>query len=422
MINSENKKNPEQWKKRLSGRRIYIRTYGCAYNEGDSAKLSAFLESLGSVIVSQPEEADAIIINSCIVIDTTERKIIKEMRSFAGKEIWITGCLPLARSELLADFPDVRIIHPDSVPNISVSKLKNVKTAVRVVQIGPGCTGSCRYCVTRLARGYIRSIPKDEIIAQIVSAHKQGTAEIRLSGQDISSYGQDTGEYSLVSLMEKIPHLQKGSLIRLGMMNPKTLLPVASEVVRLMKKGSFFYFLHLPVQSGSDKILERMNRGYSVNDVLLILDIFRSVIPGITIATDFITGFPGETDEDHKSSLDLMKRMKPGVVHVTRYSYRPGSGMDRKDELPERTRKERSRELIREAYAELLKRNENLVGDEVNVLTTECLRTGSVMGRTSFYDGVVICKDIPPGKQIKVKITGCTPHYLIGEPLFQSMI
>ena len=412
-----NEDNPEQWKKKLAGRKIYIRTYGCAYNEGDSERLTAYLMSMGSIIVSGPDQADAIIINSCIVIDSTERKILKEIRSLAGKEIWISGCLPLARSGLLSEFPSVRMINPDSIPKIITHIPLILKNPVRVVQIGPGCSGSCRYCVTRLARGYIRSIPVDEVISSIVRACEDGTAEIRLSGQDLSSYGLDTGKNTLVSLLNGIPDLREKSFIRLGMMNPKTLLPIASDIARAMNQESFFSFLHLPVQSGSDKVLESMGRGYTVSDVMHILEIFRSCLPDITIATDFITGFPGETEEDHCASLDLMRRMKPGMVHVTRYSYRPGTGMDKRNELPERIRKDRSRELIREAYAELLMKNKRRVGDEVNVLTTECLRTGSVMARTHSYECVIIYRDMQPGTVIRVKITGCTPHYLIGEPL-----
>lgn len=403
------------WCQILSNRRIYLGTFGCAYNEGDSALLKEILENQSCIFTPEPEDADVIILNSCIVIEKTERKILRLLQKYAGKERWITGCLPLARPELLKDLPDVSIIYPDTIHQAAENIYAKRDGPVQVVQIGPGCMGSCRYCITRLARGKIRSIPPDEIIAQVMKCSNSGAVEIRLAGQDLSSYGQDTEDESLASLISRVPGLPENCYIRLGMMNPATLLPDAEAVAHAMNKGCFFSFLHLPVQSGSDRVLDMMGRGYRVKDILHILAVFRREMPGITIATDIITGYPGETDEDHKDTLKLLDLMKPGMVNVTRYSWRPGTGMGREKELPDRIRKDRSREIIREAYTMLLKANELKIGVEMQVITTELLKPGSVMARSHSYEGVVIHESLKPGMICQVKITGCTPHYLVGD-------
>ena len=407
----------DSWVEALSRLKVCIRTFGCAYNEGDSSRLATILESKGCTIVKDPSDADAIILNTCIVIETTERKMVKEILSYDGRQVFVTGCLPLARPELCHSWQVTGVINPDSIHRLSDEISPKYADAVCVIQVGPGCTGSCRYCITRVARGYMRSIPEESIIQSIGDASGGGVVEIRLAGQDLSSYGHDIPGFSLVTLMRGVPRLAETCKIRTGMMNPVTLLPIAEEVAQAMRDGPFFHFLHLPVQSGSDRVLEMMGRGYTVHEVLEIVDLFRSVIPGITIATDFITGFPGETEADHLASVGLMERMRPGMVNVTRYSWRPGTGMGREGELPERIRKDRSRELIRISYAAMLASNEKTIGSIEKVVVTEALRAGSVMARTGSYGGVVIQGEYPPGTQLYCRITRCTPHYRIGEPV-----
>lgn len=417
VLSEDERDTSDSWVKALSGQRVCIRTFGCAYNDGDSSRLATILESNGCTIVTDPEDADAIILNTCIVIETTERKMVKEMQSYDGRQIYVTGCLPPARPELCQNGRVTGVINPDSIHRLSTGISPVYTDAVHVIQVGPGCTGSCRYCITRVARGYMRSIPEESIIQSIRYASDSGVVEIRLAGQDLSSYGHDTPGFSLVTLMGGVPHLGETCRIRTGMMNPATLLPIAEEVALAMRDGPFFHFLHLPVQSGSDRVLGMMGRGYTVHEVLEIVDLFRSVIPGITIATDFITGFPGETEADHLASVWLLERMRPGMVNVTRYSWRPGTGMGREGELPERIRKDRSRQLIRISYAAMRASNEKTIGSIEKVVVTEALRAGSVMARTGSYGGVVIQGGYPPGAQLYCRITGCTPHYRIGEPV-----
>lgn len=404
-----------QWEEALSGKAVYIRTFGCAYNFGDSDLLESVLKNLGSVIVTDPGQAEVVVINTCIVIGSTERKMIKEIASYPDLEVYVTGCLPLAMPALLQDMPHVKAIHPDSI-HLAAATVPYVHDGVvSVVQIGPGCVGSCRYCITRCARGSIRSIPPEKIYEKITGCARGGAVEIRMAGQDLSAYGHDTGLWTLASLLENISPLPKTTHIRLGMMNPATLKPIARDVARVMKNGQFFSFLHLPVQSGSDRVLDLMGRGYHVADILDIIDIFRAEIPDLTIATDIITGFSGETDRDHEETLSLLRRLLPGMVNVTRYSWRPGTGMGRENELPDRIRKNRSRTIIHEMYAMFQKTNEKKLGTMMSVTSVEKLRPGSIMARSNRYEGVVIKEDYQLGVSFTVRITGSTPHYLIGE-------
>lgn len=406
-----------QWEQALSGRPVYIRTFGCAYNAGDSDLLASVLKNRGSILVSDPMKADAVILNTCIVISSTERKMCREITAYPGREVYVTGCLPLGRPALLENLAHVRVIHPDSIHRAAAAIPYSHEGAVSVVQIGPGCAGSCRYCITRCARGTIRSIPPEMIYKRIAESVAGGAVEIRLAGQDLSAYGRDTGDKTLATLLEGVPPLTKPARIRLGMMNPATLRPIARQVAHAMKHGPFFSFLHLPVQSGSDHVLDMMGRGYRVADILQILEIFRSEIPDIRIATDIITGYPGETSGDHLQTRELIRQIAPAMVNVTRYSWRPGTGMTRENELPDRIRKDRSREIIREAYVMLHQRNEQKIGTVMTGVVTERIRSGSVMARSRSYEGIVIQDTIPPGVSCTVQITGCTPHYLIGQPV-----
>ncbi|HOJ95673.1 MAG TPA: radical SAM protein [Methanospirillum sp.] len=405
------------WEQALSGQRVCIRTFGCAYNTGDSDLLASVLKNQGAIMVSDPSMADAVILNTCIVIDSTERKMCKEIAAYPGREVYVTGCLPLGRPALLENLAHIKVIHPDSVHRAAAGIPYSHEGAVSVVQIGPGCVGFCRYCITRCARGTIRSIPPGVIYKRIVGDARGGAVEIRLAGQDLSAYGRDTGDKTLATLLEGVPPLTEPARIRLGMMNPATLLPIAQKVAHAMKHGPFFSFLHLPVQSGSDHVLDLMGRGYRVADILKILEIFRSDMPEIRIATDIITGYPGETSEDHLQTRELIRQISPAMVNVTRYSWRPGTGMTRANELPDRIRKDRSREIIREAYAMLHEKNEQKIGTVMTGVVTERIRPGSVMARSRSYEGIVIQENILPGISCTVLITGCTPHYLIGQPV-----
>jgi MiaB/RimO family radical SAM methylthiotransferase len=402
----------------LSEKKVCILTYGCTYNEGDSSRFSAIISKVGGIITNDIEDAEIIILNSCIVVEKTERRMIKLLHTLTdeGREVIVTGCLPSARPDILNEFPSVRVVAPEELYIASQGVLPHMSGPIAVVQIGSGCMGACTYCITRLARGRIRSIPEDIILSQIREAVRGGAVEIRLTGQDLSAYGCDNmNGPRLPSLMRNISQIPGIFRVRLGMMNPATLIPIADEVADILGDGHFFSFVHLPVQSGSDTILSLMGREYTRSDYLKLVQIFRIKNPGIVIATDIIAGFTGESEADFHSTCSLIQMIRPGMVNVTRYSYRPGSTASRENELPDRKKKDRSRELIRVGYTILKEEKRKMVGKICPVLITEQIRPGTVMGRTATYVGVVIHSDISPGCQYLVEITDERIHYLIGQ-------
>ncbi len=402
------------WVHPLAGQRVCILTYGCTYNEGDSDRLRTILARSGSILTENPDEADVVILNTCIVVEKTERKMVRLLRELGGREIWVTGCLPAARPELLHEFPAVRILSPDSIHAVPLDHGKMDYGPVVVIQIGTGCLGHCTYCITRHARGKIRSIPLNEILSQIRAAVQGGAVEIRLTGQDLSAYGCDQGKPALASLLRKIGEMPGTFYIRLGMMNPATLNPIIDEVADAMDNEHIFSFVHLPVQSGSDSVLQRMGREYRVSDYLKMVETLRNRIPGISIATDVIPGFVEESESDFNDTCTLIEQLKPDALHVTRYSYRPGSTISRFGELPDRIRKDRSRAIIRIGYSNIKNQKQALIGCSEEVIITEQIRPGTVMGRNKSYLGVVIPEDLPVGNRYLVEYTDERTHYLLG--------
>lgn len=402
------------WVHALSGQTVCILTFGCTYNEGDSDRLRDLLARAGCQLVANPDEAEVVILNTCIVIEKTERKMVRFMRELEGKELWITGCLPSARADILNDFPDVRVITPEEVHECTQGAGYVSSGPVAVVQIGSGCLGHCSYCITRNARGHIRSIPQEEILTQIRDAATGGAVEIRLTGQDLSAYGCDLGEPALPSILRDIGKVPGNFYVRLGMMNPATLGPIIRKLADGLSNDRIFSFVHLPVQSGSDRVLSLMGREYSVSEYLEMVRILRETVPDVTIATDIIAGFADESDEEFRASCDLLSQLRPDALNITRYSYRPGSTITRTGELPDRIRKDRSRELIRIGYSILKEQKQKMIGRTAEVVVTERLRSGTVMGRTRSYTGVIIPENLLIGSRYMVEFTNERTHYLIG--------
>jgi tRNA A37 methylthiotransferase MiaB len=416
MVSDSPESSDHSWAGSLKGRNVCILTFGCTYNEGDSARIRGILTGSGSQLVSSPQDADVVIVNSCIVIEKTERRMIRLLQDLGkmGREVWITGCLPAARESLLDAFPDVRVLLPGEVGRAPDHLLSSPCGPVAVVQTGSGCLGACRFCITRLARGRIHSIPREDILKEIERAVAGGAVEIRLTGQDLSAYGYDWGSPCLPDLLTCIGGLEGDFFVRLGMMNPATLAPVAGDVAKALQNDHFFSFVHLPAQSGADSVLSLMNRGYTAEQFFTLADQFRKIDPGMAIATDMIVGFPGEGDAEFRESVRFLSRLGPDMVNVTRYSYRPGSTASRTGEMPDRIKKDRSRELIRTAYQILKTRRQALIGKKVEIIITEKIRDGSVMGRNQTYTGVVVPESLPVGERCTVEITGNRIHYLLG--------
>ena len=398
----------------LRGRSVFIETYGCRYNFGDTAKLVEILRHHGGTISESPEEAEAIIINTCTVVGPTERRMLRRLSGFRDRNLYVTGCMPKVQREAILAVCSPTIVFPETIHDLYRSVGTVTGGGVGIVQLAQGCPGSCTYCITRIARGSLKSFSADEILAQVRAFVRAGTYEIQLTAQDASAWGMDTG-HTLPELLKAIDKIPGHYRIRVGMMNPATVKGQTGDLIDAFTGDHIFRFVHLPVQSGSDPVLTRMGRGYTVAEFREIVRLFRERYPGITVATDMIVGFYGETEADFSASLDLIRRVKPAKVNVTRYSRRPFTPLAKEKDYPDSVKKDRSRTMnavAEEVYASL---NVLQLAKTVPFMVTETLRKGSVMARSPEYTGIVIREDLPVGFRGEAVLREDRKYFFIGE-------
>jgi MiaB-like tRNA modifying enzyme len=440
--------------------KFYIETYGCTSNMGNSQDLAWALQEMGQSI-SSIDEADAIIVNTCAVTEKTQRKILRRLKLLPGGRLIVAGCLSAAIPESLCgircrcllglldgssankvmevfasaedaqsgDFhssgfhssdlhsggPHSGDVHQD----VAHSKLiydpdASPKDLCAVVNVAEGCNGTCTYCIVRKARGRLKSRRAEDIIADVKRLAFRGIAEVQLSAQDTACYGLDIGT-DLGRLLDGLLEIPGDFKLRLGMMNPGSVQAIEDELLRALKSPRVYRFLHIPVQSGSDRILESMGRRYSAQDFLGVAGSFRSAYPDITIITDVIAGFPGETEWDFQETMNIIDLLQPDKVNITRFSARPGTAASRLYDMPDRIKKDRSRELTRLSLKIALERNEKYVGKLLGARVTEQGRGGSMKARADNYLGVVVKGRPGLGSSVSVLIDDCNAFYVSGQ-------
>jgi threonylcarbamoyladenosine tRNA methylthiotransferase CDKAL1 len=403
------------WLPALAGKRVYIETYGCRYNLGDSANLAEVLKHVGSILVSTADDAEAVVIATCTVVGPTERRMLRRLAQLRDRDIFVTGCMPVVQREAIAAVCTPTIIPPDAIRE-AYREVGTVSGAggVGIVQIARGCLGMCSYCITRSARGNLASFPLDEVRTQVQEFINAGTPEIQLTAQDTSAWGRDTG-HALHELLDACSNLSGQYMLRVGMMNPATVKVILDPLLDAFASALIFKFIHLPVQSGSDCILHAMRRGYTVTEFEGIVAAFRERFPEITVATDMIVGFPGETEEDFALSRALIQRLRPNKVNVTRYSARPFTGPFPAKDFLDSVKKDRSRLLNADALKGYAAINAPLISRVVPVVVTETVRKGSVLARTPNYTGVVLNEPLPLGYTGNAVLQEDRVYFFIGE-------
>ena len=417
--------------------RVAIETYGCTMNQSDSDVMRHILSREFSL--SNVEDSDVVVINSCGVIEYTERKIVRrilELKS-AGKKVVLAGCLPrISKNALeLADSaitPDnlemvveavkstlnggMRFLEWRNVDKSLLPKLRCSETAIAIVSISEGCMGHCSFCATRFARGRLRSFSIEGILREVENAVKSGYREIQLTSQDTGCYGLDKGEFLLPKLLEKISEIEGDFRIRVGMMNPQHARKNLDQLINAFQSEKIFKFLHVPVQSGDNRVLEDMKRDHTVEDFLEVVEKFRSTFE-ITLATDLIVGYPTETEESFWRSYELVEEVKPDIVNITRFSKRKGTLAEKLREIPGWIVKERSRKLTQLCVRIGLENNRKFVGKRLSVLVTSPGKR-SMLARTDSYRAVITSGKL--GERRIVKIGACRHNYLLDEELAAS--
>ena len=407
--------------------RYFVESYGCTMNFGEGEQLSKKMESLGHTRVNSPDEADIVILNTCTVVDTTEKKMIHRMGELKqeGKEIIVTGCMAKVQPKRISiRLPESMIIPPDQYDLFS-GKVESAfgcapctETyefgASAILPIAQGCLGNCSYCITRFARGVLKSYQEDELLNEFKSMLDSGVKEILVTAQDTACYGRDI-DTDLPTLLRRFLEFEGEYRIRIGMMNPNNLDRILDDLMDVMEDERVYRFLHIPVQSGSNSVLEKMRRHYTVDRFMGIVNRLRERYPDISIATDLITGFPGETERDHEKSIKLIKDLHADTVNITRFSVRPGTdAATMKNQIHGNISKERSTELTETKMSVEGDINSTLIGQRYRALVTENGRPGTMIARNRNYRPIGIEADIPIGTFIDVEITGSAPTHLVG--------
>ncbi|MEA2053810.1 MAG: tRNA (N(6)-L-threonylcarbamoyladenosine(37)-C(2))-methylthiotransferase [Candidatus Thermoplasmatota archaeon] len=409
--------------------RIYIETYGCAANQGDASIAAGILAKNGHKIVEHIEDADILILFTCIVIDKTEQRMLHRMKIFgeSGKPVIIGGCMPSALPSLVKKImPSAALLPPRYIHQVSeVLEKKEVAfyqkdkaTLPRMVDkktnipISDGCLYNCSYCITKKARGNLTSYSEDGIANAVHDAVERGCREVRITSQDTAAYGMDTGG-SLPSLVNKICMIDGNFMVRIGMMHPISLKRGMDEITDLFLNERVYKFLHLPLQSGSDEILKKMRRGHTLGEFTNIVNKLRKKIPDITLATDVIIAFPSETEEQFEETCNAIKKIRPDVINITRFSPRPYTDVKKmKGRIGTKEAKERSRKMTEIASRITLENNRRCIGKSYNAIILE--KHGNWMvGKTENYKSVFL-EDGKIGEFVEVKVGDTTETHLFG--------
>jgi MiaB-like tRNA modifying enzyme len=419
--------------------KFYIETYGCTANLGNSQDLARVLQEMGH-IPSSLDEADAVIVNTCAVTEKTERKIVRRLSLLQGERLIVAGCLPVAMPESIGGIScreRLGLLNRCEAARISDLFNKSFITSqdellrgssrnalpygpsplddlCGIVNVAEGCNGSCSYCIVAKARGRLKSCRAEDVVAEVEKLAALGAAEVQISAQDTAAYGSDIGT-NLGQLLERLVEVPGDFMLRVGMMNPNSAILIKDQLIRAYRSPKIYRFLHIPVQSGSEGILRSMGRRYSAADFLELVSDFRSAHPNITIITDVIVGFPGETDGNFLETLNLIKRLQPDKVNITRFSVRPGTAAARLYDMPDRIKKDRSREMTRLWLKIAAQRNQRYEGKIIAARITERGRDGTMKARAENYLGILIKGRPRPGSLVRVVVTECNPFYVSGQ-------
>lgn len=447
-----------------NGKKLYLESYGCAMNFSDSEVVASILIGQGFTTTQNQDDADVVLINTCSIRDNAEQRVRNRLNQFnkvkrekPGMVIGILGCMAeRLKKELLEEEKLVDLIAgPDSyrdLPNL-IAEVEGGQKAVNVllsrdetyadispvrldkngvtafVSITRGCDNMCSFCVVPFTRGRERSRDPHTIVEECRQLFENGYREVTLLGQNVDSYRWNMtskGEVkdpekpttNFAQLMDMVAHVNPLLRIRFSTSHPKDLTDDVAKV--MYKHKNICNYIHLPVQSGNSDNLKRMNRGYTREWYLNRIEAIRSIIPDCGITTDIITGFCGETEEEHQDTISLMKEVKYDAAYMYKYSERPKTLAQRKfeDDVPEEVKQKRLEEIIELQLQHAEEINKLQIGKIEEVLIEKVSRRSDkqFVGRTDRNHKVIFDRaDKKIGDYVMVKITDCTKASLIGE-------
>ena len=430
-----------------NGKRFFIWTIGCQMNEADSAKVAAMLQEVGYERTEREDDADIVVLNSCVVRQAAEDKVAGKLNSLVRLKrekpempLVLTGCMVTRQQEklkqqfphvdlffdpsdfdkLVAVVPELNDLEDDlaQLPHYYQPQLAAGKSGVSAfVPIIYGCNFVCSYCIVPYRRGKETSRPFKDIVQEVERLVANGVREVTLLGQTVNAYGHDLPEKtSLAHLLEAVANIRGLDRLRFLTSHPKYM---GDDVINAIADlDAACEHMNLPVQAGDNEVLRRMRRTYTRDLWMERIAYTREQVPGVTVATDIIVGFPGETDEQFMQTYDMLERTRCDKVHLAMYSPRPGTLSARwEDDIPheEKFRRHQALEKLQERICTEL--NQKRMGETYEVLV-EGKSKGRWTGRTRGNTLVHFDDDRDVlGKMVDITITTTSPWFLMGEPV-----
>ncbi len=436
--------------------KIYIETYGCQMNFADSEIVASLLQKEGYGVTKEIAEADYVLINTCAIRDNAEQRIRKRLRELRAQQqhnpqlrIGILGCMAeRLQSQLMVEEENVSfVVGPDAYRRLP-ELLRQVRTLgvkaaetelsttetyddiepVRLnsngisayISIMRGCQNYCAYCVVPYTRGRERSRDPETIVAEARSLWQQGYKEVTLLGQNVNSYRWKDGENTVdfPELMRRVAEVSPRMRVRFATSHPKDLSDKLLEV--MASYDNICKCIHLPVQSGSDRMLKLMNRHYDSAWYLDRIAAIRRYMPDCSITTDVIAGFCSETEEEHQMTLEMFRKVRYDYAYMFKFSMRPNTYAEKHlvDDVPDEVKTRRLEEIIALQGQIALENNQQEIGKTYEVLVEgESHRSKEqLFGRNSQNKVIVFDRhDVLPGQYVRVKVVRCTAATLIGE-------
>lgn len=431
--------------------KVHIKTYGCSHNTSDSEFMMGLLYDYGYDIVEDVTKSDICIINSCTVKNPSQDAFftyITKSKEY-GKPVVVAGCVPQGDRNLkgletcsvigvnqidrIVEVVEetlkgniVRLLAKKELPSLDLPKIRR-NELIEIVPINQGCLGSCTYCKTKHARGKLTSYQPKAIVNACKKAWENGAKEIWITSEDTGVYGRDIGT-DLPSLMIKIlKDIPSDVMIRIGMANPPYIMEHLDKIVKVLNHPNVYSFIHIPVQSGSNAVLDKMIREYKIEDFNYVCDYLIKNVPNVTIATDIICGFPTETKENFDETLELVEKYKFPVINISQFYSRPGTVAAKWKRVDGKEVKRRSTALAHlfGSYPNYTHLNHTIqrVWLHDTKEETKNLEGDYMVGHTKAYAKVLIKKDPTLlGKCVIVKVTGIHKWHVYGEVIDRNPV